>query len=618
MSNDLRRVSAGDQFYESASFRNAVVDVLERFNRDRTVGFRTQDAVKDFPTPKVKSVFLLNTRGAIIEQYSVVGIGDATIGPQVNEYQFRNVKLLNSASPSASARFAIATESAPDDGVFSAVICDVVQVKINRTSTAHNFANPANANYDNLVSATTGTAEILWIDDLPAAAIGETVHEGSGAPSGGTGSDGDYYKDTSGEEWYGPKTAGAWGSAHDYGTGICWAVVVMDQAAETYAFKTIAVSGQSDVVADSATDTLTLAAGSNIAITTNASTDTVTFAVTGLPSATTINSEIGPAFVIESADGTIDITIPTSAHIDLSAREADATHSGILSLSAQDIVGDKTFSDDVIIESTLEVDNTSEFRDTAVFTAVGFNFPNPDICFSEAVGFGVDSVGGDYTAQLLLPSSSSVAGIFRAVMHNLDLVTTTNFCVASNIYGSLSGSSVNTVGRGGIALSQSIDLSLASVSAWSGSSVAYTAAISIVTNGGSYYRCIKDHSSGAGSEPGTGVNWATYWNVLSPSGSVAIVAPVVSVSDNAGSIRTGFTGFMLGAEFVSGWMVDPGSGVITVPSGGTGATSFTAGGLIVGDGTDPLSSLATSRTVGGNLQLKLASDSWIEFGEASF
>lgn len=46
-------------------------------------------------------------------------------------------------------------------------------------------------------------------------------------------------------------------------------------------FKTIAVSGQSDVVADSATDTLTLAAGSNITITTNAGTDTVTISATG-------------------------------------------------------------------------------------------------------------------------------------------------------------------------------------------------------------------------------------------------------------------------------------------------------------------------------------------------
>ncbi len=46
-------------------------------------------------------------------------------------------------------------------------------------------------------------------------------------------------------------------------------------------FETIAVSGQSDVVADSATDTLTLVAGSNMTITTNAGGDSITFASSG-------------------------------------------------------------------------------------------------------------------------------------------------------------------------------------------------------------------------------------------------------------------------------------------------------------------------------------------------
>lgn len=49
----------------------------------------------------------------------------------------------------------------------------------------------------------------------------------------------------------------------------------------TLAFPTISVSGQSDVVADSSADTLTIAAGSNITITTNASTDTITIAASG-------------------------------------------------------------------------------------------------------------------------------------------------------------------------------------------------------------------------------------------------------------------------------------------------------------------------------------------------
>ena len=51
-------------------------------------------------------------------------------------------------------------------------------------------------------------------------------------------------------------------------------------------FKTISIAGQSNVVADSGTDTLTLVAGSNITLTTNASTDTITIdAVGGIPAA---------------------------------------------------------------------------------------------------------------------------------------------------------------------------------------------------------------------------------------------------------------------------------------------------------------------------------------------
>ena len=46
-------------------------------------------------------------------------------------------------------------------------------------------------------------------------------------------------------------------------------------------FKTISVSGQSDVVADSSTDTLTLVAGSNMTITTDASGDSITLASSG-------------------------------------------------------------------------------------------------------------------------------------------------------------------------------------------------------------------------------------------------------------------------------------------------------------------------------------------------
>lgn len=53
-------------------------------------------------------------------------------------------------------------------------------------------------------------------------------------------------------------------------------------------FSNVAVSGQTTVVADSGTDTLTLVAGSGMTITTNATTDTITFASTASGGSSTI------------------------------------------------------------------------------------------------------------------------------------------------------------------------------------------------------------------------------------------------------------------------------------------------------------------------------------------
>jgi hypothetical protein len=57
-------------------------------------------------------------------------------------------------------------------------------------------------------------------------------------------------------------------------------VTIASTSGASNAFSTLAVSGQDNVVADSETDTLTLAAGSNVTITTDASSDTITVAAT--------------------------------------------------------------------------------------------------------------------------------------------------------------------------------------------------------------------------------------------------------------------------------------------------------------------------------------------------
>jgi hypothetical protein len=107
-------------------------------------------------------------------------------------------------------------------------------------------------------------------------------------------------------------------------------------------FKTISVSGQDDVVADAVTDTLTLAAGEGVDITTTAGTDTITFAgedtsVTNkgvVELATTAETTTGtdtaravtPAGLHGALAGLTDTTITTSDTVIF----ADATDSNAL------------------------------------------------------------------------------------------------------------------------------------------------------------------------------------------------------------------------------------------------------------------------------------------------
>jgi hypothetical protein len=100
-------------------------------------------------------------------------------------------------------------------------------------------------------------------------------------------------------------------------------------------FKTISVSGQSDVIADTTTDTLTLAAGTGVTITTNASTDTITIAASGggltvgttsIASGTTARMLYDNAGVVgestATTDGSGNITIPSGAKLHANAADA--------------------------------------------------------------------------------------------------------------------------------------------------------------------------------------------------------------------------------------------------------------------------------------------------------
>ena len=80
-------------------------------------------------------------------------------------------------------------------------------------------------------------------------------------------------------------------------------------------FSTISVAGQSDVVADASTDTLTIAAGTGMTITTTAGTDTITFATSAITSVAADTSpqlggnlDVNGNSIVSASNGNISIT----------------------------------------------------------------------------------------------------------------------------------------------------------------------------------------------------------------------------------------------------------------------------------------------------------------------
>ena len=142
------------------------------------------------------------------------------------------------------------------------------------------------------------------------------------------------------------------------------------------AFKTISVSGQSDVVADAAADTLTLVAGSNMTITTNASGDEITFASSGGGGSQNLFSTIavsGQSNVV--ADSTTDtltlaagnnITITTDASTDtitINSTASGGSGGSSTQFAKNTFTGDGSTTDFTLTQSMTSEDGLIVFID---------------------------------------------------------------------------------------------------------------------------------------------------------------------------------------------------------------------------------------------------------------
>mgnify|MGYP003115834447 CR=1 FL=1 len=133
-----------------------------------------------------------------------------------------------------------------------------------------------------------------------------------------------------------------------------------DKGSDQNIFKTVAVSGQNNIVADTNADTLTFAAGTGITLTTDSTTDTLTINATNNG---TVTSVTGTTPISSSGGSTPDISIAT----------ADATTTGALSSTDWNTFNNKTSNLGTVTSVDVSYNTTggSAVAGAAAFTVTG-------------------------------------------------------------------------------------------------------------------------------------------------------------------------------------------------------------------------------------------------------
>jgi cytoskeletal protein CcmA (bactofilin family) len=221
------------------------------------------------------------------------------------------------------------------------------------------------------------------------------------------------------------------------------------------AFKTISVSGQSDVVADSYTDTLSLAAGTAMSLTTNASTDTITFTNTG------VTSLVGSAAIsVSGSTGAVTITntgvtrITAGSGIDVSGNTGNITitNSGIRGIAV--VTGLSLTVDPTTKIATLN--NTSPA--SALFTFRNLSVPGASLITASSstdtltmikgYGIGITTVPLTKTMTISVDPKIDITGSVFADNSSL-LVDGTGARIVGNVYTSVLRTSETTITLGG-------------------------------------------------------------------------------------------------------------------------------------------------------------------------
>ena len=204
-------------------------------------------------------------------------------------------------------------------------------------------------------------------------------------------------------------------------------IVEIGAGSVSEAFKTIAVSGQSNVVADSATDTLTLVAGSNMTITTNASGDTITFASSGVPG----SQNVFTTFAVSGqnnvvADGTTDtLTLVAGSGIGITTNSSTDTITITNTATGANAFGNIAISG----QTTVAADSTN---DTLTLVA-GTGITLTTDASTDEITIANSATGANAFGNILVSGQSTVAA--DTTNDNVTFIAGSNMTITTNASG---------------------------------------------------------------------------------------------------------------------------------------------------------------------------------------
>lgn len=134
-----------------------------------------------------------------------------------------------------------------------------------------------------------------------------------------------------------------------------------DKGSSQNIFKNVAVSGQSDIVADNNNDTLTVASGTGITLTTNATTDTLTVTNSGVTSISGTANEVE----VSGSTGSVTVSLPSTINANTTGSAATLTNARAIALGG-DLSGSANFdgSASISINATIQPDSVALGTDT--------------------------------------------------------------------------------------------------------------------------------------------------------------------------------------------------------------------------------------------------------------